>query len=138
MSHLYIFLKEKNLVKLIHDRGSLTRVSCIAGFFSVLEINGLQVASDVFDDIYRCSFKRQTGVSLKYMMDFGSIPTKRNLLLSAQFLHKELPIRLAHRVTELENLPLGLSHKPPILKVCPTTGSSWADFQTIGMKVALK
>lgn len=69
------------------------------------------------DDIHRCSLMKQTGVSLKYMMDFGSKPTERNLLLSAQFLHKELPIRLAHRVVELENLPYGLSSKPPVLKV---------------------
>jgi len=69
------------------------------------------------NDIQRCSLMKQTGVSLKYMMDFGSKPTERNLLLSAQFLHKELPIRLAHRVVELENLPYGLSSKPPVLKV---------------------
>lgn len=51
------------------------------------------------------------------MMDFGAFPTKKNLLVSAQFLHKELPVRLAHRVIELENLPYGLSEKPPVLKV---------------------
>jgi pyruvate dehydrogenase kinase 2/3/4 len=39
------------------------------------------------------------------------------LLFSAQFLHKELPIRLAHRVAELENLPFGLSTKPQVLTV---------------------
>ncbi|KAI5060155.1 hypothetical protein GOP47_0024575 [Adiantum capillus-veneris] len=49
------------------------------------------------------------------MMDF--VPTPRNLLLSAQFLHKELPVRLAHRVLELESLPYGLSEKDPILQV---------------------
>lgn len=69
------------------------------------------------EDIHRCSLKKQTGVSLKYMMDFGQLPTKRNLLMSAQFLHKELPVRLAHRVIELENLPYGLSIKAPVLKV---------------------
>jgi pyruvate dehydrogenase kinase 2/3/4 len=45
------------------------------------------------------------------MMDFGSFPIERQLLVSAQFLHKELPVRLAHRVAELENLPFGLSSK---------------------------
>jgi hypothetical protein len=74
------------------------------------------VSRNVVDDIYRCSFKKQTGVSLKYMMDFGAYPSGRNLLLSSQFLHKELPVRLAHRVTELENLPHGLSTKAPVLK----------------------
>ncbi|CAI5976446.1 unnamed protein product [Closterium sp. NIES-65] len=67
--------------------------------------------------IYRCSFKKQTGVSLKNMMAHGAFPTERNLLSSAQFLQQELPVRLAHRVTELENLPYGLSTKAPVLKV---------------------
>lgn len=69
------------------------------------------------DDIYRSSFKNQTGVSLKYMMDFGSQPIHRQLMVSAQFLHKELPVRLAHRVAELENLPLGLSSKQQVRQV---------------------
>lgn len=62
------------------------------------------------------------------MLDFGSNPIDRQLLLSAQFLHKELPVRLAHRVAELENLPYGLSGKVPVLKVCCrkwTADSSW-------------
>ena len=57
------------------------------------------------------------GVSLKYMLDFGQNPIERQLMISAQFLHKELPVRLAHRVAELENLPFGLSAKTPVLKV---------------------
>lgn len=79
------------------------------------------VTRDVVDDIHACSLVPQTGVSLKYMMDFGSYPSapryKKNLLMSSQFLHKELPVRLAHRVTELENLPYGLSSKSGVLKV---------------------
>jgi len=39
------------------------------------------------------------------------------LLISAQFLHKELPIRIARRAIELDNLPYGLSQKPAVLKV---------------------
>ena len=69
------------------------------------------------DDIYRSSFKNQTGVSLKYMMDFGAQPIHRQLMVSAQFLHKELPVRFAHRVAELENLPLGLSSKEQVQTV---------------------
>ena len=102
---------------------------------------------EVVDDIYRSSFKRQTGVSLKCeslavgpsfttclatttasdapapallvtdMLDFGSFPIERQLLVSAQFLHKELPVRLAHRVAELENLPFGLSAKKAVQTV---------------------
>ena len=55
------------------------------------------------------------------MLDFGANPIERQLLLSAQFLHKELPVRLAHRVAELENLPFGLSAKLPVLKVIQPT-----------------
>jgi pyruvate dehydrogenase kinase 2/3/4 len=60
---------------------------------------------------------RQTGVSLRYMMEFGARPTERTLLLAAQFLHKELPIRIARRALDLDALPFGLSTKPAILKV---------------------
>ncbi|PKA62306.1 [Pyruvate dehydrogenase (acetyl-transferring)] kinase, mitochondrial [Apostasia shenzhenica] len=69
------------------------------------------------EEVQRWGLMKQTGVSLKYMMEFGSRPTDKNLLISAQFLHKELPIRIARRVIELENLPFGLSHKPAVLKV---------------------
>ena len=50
-------------------------------------------------------------------LDFGANPIERQLVLSAQFLQRELPVRLAHRVAELENLPYGLSSKPQVLKV---------------------
>lgn len=75
------------------------------------------VPRELVDDIFAHALKKQTGVSLKYMLDFGSNPIERQLVLSSQFLHKELPVRLAHRVAELENLPYGLSSKSSILKV---------------------
>ena len=72
----------------------------------------------VADDIFACAVKRQTGVSLKHMLGFGTVGNlERQLIMSAQFLHNELPVRLAHRVAELENLPFGLSTKPHVLKV---------------------
>eukprot|EP00887_Chlorella_sp_A99_P002545 scaffold6.g2545.t1 len=69
---------------------------------------------ELVDDIFASALKKQTGVSLKYMLDFGSKPIERQLILSAQFLHNELPVRLAHRVAELENLPYGLSARPHV------------------------
>lgn len=78
------------------------------------------VPRELVDDIFAHALKKQTGVSLKYMLDFGSNPIERQLVLSSQFLHKELPVRLAHRVAELENLPYGLSSKTQILKVSLT------------------
>lgn len=74
-------------------------------------------ARAVAEEVVRWGSMKQTGVTLRYMMEFGSRPTERNLLLSAQFLQKELPIRFARRAIELESLPFGLSNKPAILKV---------------------
>ncbi|GBG58838.1 hypothetical protein CBR_g238 [Chara braunii] len=88
------------------------------------------VPRSIVEDLHKCSLKKQTGVSLKNMMDFGSYPTERNLLISAQFLHKELPIRLAHRVVELENLPYGLSLKAPVLKVRDWYVDSFQDLRS--------
>lgn len=65
------------------------------------------------------------------MLDFGANPVQRQLILSAQFLHNELPVRLAHRVAELENLPYGLSAKPHVLKVRPRTARSLHPFRRI-------
>ncbi|KAF7054039.1 hypothetical protein CFC21_061809 [Triticum aestivum] len=75
------------------------------------------VARAVAEEVARWGGMRQTGVSLRYMTEFGARPTERNLLLSAQFLHKELPIRIARRALDLDSLPFGLSHKPAVLKV---------------------
>ncbi|KAL3505552.1 hypothetical protein ACH5RR_030934 [Cinchona calisaya] len=69
------------------------------------------------EEVQKWGGMKQNGVSLRYMMEFGSRPTDRNLLISAQFLHKELPIRIARRAIELEFLPYGLSLKPAVLKV---------------------
>ncbi|KAH9766548.1 pyruvate dehydrogenase kinase [Citrus sinensis] len=71
----------------------------------------------LIEEVGRWGCMKQTGVSLRYMMEFGSKPTDKNLLISAQFLHKELPIRIARRAIELETLPYGLSEKPAVLKV---------------------
>lgn len=63
------------------------------------------------------------------MLDFGATPIARQLALSAQFLHRELPVRLAHRVAELENLPYGLSSKPQVLKVRDWYVESFAELR---------
>ncbi|XP_058083520.1 pyruvate dehydrogenase (acetyl-transferring) kinase, mitochondrial-like isoform X2 [Magnolia sinica] len=71
----------------------------------------------IVEEVWKWGGMKPTGVTLRCMMDFGSIPTEKSLLLSAQFLHKELAIRIARRAIELENLPYGLSQKPAVLKV---------------------
>ncbi|KAK8578400.1 hypothetical protein V6N13_116246 [Hibiscus sabdariffa] len=73
-------------------------------------------SKSLIEDVHKWGCMKQTGVSLRYMMEFGSDPSDRNLLLSGQFLHKELPIRIARRAIELGTLPYGLSEKPAVLK----------------------
>ncbi|KAM5382789.1 hypothetical protein ACJZ2D_002372 [Fusarium nematophilum] len=83
-----------------------------------------------------------TGVSLRQMVQFGEKPSVGMCLLrpiadsqgppsagadslafpgtlfrASQFLAEELPIRLAHRVQELDELPDGLSDMPSVIKV---------------------
>jgi pyruvate dehydrogenase kinase 2/3/4 len=71
------------------------------------------------------------------MLDFGANPVERQLIMSAQFLRAELPIRLAHRVAELENLPYGLSAKPHVLKVLDSTGSDAINIVEVAAYVML-
>lgn len=74
--------------------------------------------------------KRQTGVNMQALLSTGmglrleksgidaTLPTQqRTLIQVAQFLHHELPIRLAHRAIELEELPHGLSDMPSVQTV---------------------
>ncbi|KAL1995965.1 hypothetical protein VTN49DRAFT_831 [Thermomyces lanuginosus] len=58
-----------------------------------------------------------TGVSLRQMVQFGEQPSPGTLFRASQFLSEELPIRLAHRVQELNELPDGLNEMPSIKRV---------------------
>lgn len=58
-----------------------------------------------------------SGVSLRQMVQFGGNPSDGTLFRAAQFIVEELPIRLAHRVKDLEALPNGLSEMPSIQRV---------------------
>ncbi|KAL4294041.1 hypothetical protein AHAS_Ahas18G0188400 [Arachis hypogaea] len=84
-----------------------------------------RISKKVMEEVHQWGSMKQHGVTLKYMMEFGSNPTDKNLLLSAQFLHIELPVRIARRSIELENLPCGLSQKPAVLKAHYTIVRDW-------------
>jgi len=73
----------------------------------------VQLADRSFGDRidYLSQFK-QRRVTLKQLFDFGRNPSSETLLMEAQFLHQELPVRLSHRVQELRSLPCGLSDMP--------------------------
>ncbi|RLN26946.1 hypothetical protein BBJ28_00002478 [Nothophytophthora sp. Chile5] len=59
----------------------------------------------------------QTGVSLQYLLEFGTDISPQKLIHSARFLHGEMPVRYAHRIKNLENLPHGLSAMPSVKQV---------------------
>lgn len=66
-------------------------------------------------EIYKYAKLPQTGVSLRQMVQFGPRPNQGTLFHASYFAVHELPIRLSHRVRELENLPIkGLSDEKSI------------------------
>ena len=65
------------------------------------------------EDEHELSFyalRHPASVTLRELYQFGESSTNssRTLLLAAQFLHEELPVRLARRARELRKLPFGL------------------------------
>lgn len=76
-----------------------------------------KISGALWDKIHHFASFPQTGVSLQQMVLFGQNPSQGTLLKASQFLSEELPIRLSHRVVELESLPDGLSTMPSIEKV---------------------
>ncbi|XP_038061572.1 3-methyl-2-oxobutanoate dehydrogenase [lipoamide] kinase, mitochondrial-like [Patiria miniata] len=57
---------------------------------------------------------RLTPATLLYT---GKTPDGNHLLRSAQYLHKELPVRVAHRIAEFRGLPFIVGCNPTILQV---------------------
>lgn len=71
----------------------------------------------LLDKIYRYAQFQPSGVSLRQMVNFGLRPSVGSLFRASQFIVEELPIRLAHRVKELDSLPLNLDKSPSIVTV---------------------
>uniref|UniRef100_A0A7S0DMG0 Protein-serine/threonine kinase n=1 Tax=Amorphochlora amoebiformis TaxID=1561963 RepID=A0A7S0DMG0_9EUKA len=55
---------------------------------------------------------RQTSVSIELMRKFGKNPTLNTLIQSAEFLHRELPVRYAVRAKEFELAPSWIKTEP--------------------------
>ncbi|EGP91386.1 unnamed protein product [Zymoseptoria tritici ST99CH_1A5] len=72
-----------------------------------------------------------TGVSLRQMVQFGSNPSTGTLFRASQFLSEELPIRLAHRVQELSDLPDGLNEMESIKRVQDWYAQSFEEITTL-------
>lgn len=71
------------------------------------------------------------GISLHQMVQFGSNSSQGTLFRASQFIHEELPIRLAHRVKELAELPDQLNEMPSINKVKDWYAQSFEDLTTM-------
>ncbi|CCL98748.1 uncharacterized protein FIBRA_00753 [Fibroporia radiculosa] len=76
-----------------------------------------RITPGLWERIHHYASFPQTGVSLQQMVRFGQNPSQGTLLRASQFLLEELPVRLAHRVKELDQLPHNLSVMPSICKV---------------------
>ncbi|KIW14319.1 hypothetical protein PV08_07101 [Exophiala spinifera] len=72
-----------------------------------------------------------TSVSLRQMVQFGEKPSTGTLFRASQFLSEELPVRLAHRVEELDRLPDGLNDMSSIQKVRNWYAQSFEEITTM-------
>ncbi|ORY28155.1 mitochondrial branched-chain alpha-ketoacid dehydrogenase kinase-domain-containing protein [Naematelia encephala] len=89
-----------------------------------------KISAALWDRIHHFASFPQSGVSLQQMVLFGQHPSQGTLLKASQFLSEELPIRLSHRVVELESLPDGLSEMPSINKVKEWYAQSFEELVT--------
>ncbi|RXK39470.1 pyruvate dehydrogenase kinase [Tremella mesenterica] len=89
-----------------------------------------KISAALWDRIHHFASFPQTGVSLQQMILFGQNPSQGTLLKASQFLSEELPIRLSHRVVELESLPDGLNRMPSIEKVKEWYAQSFEELVT--------
>lgn len=78
---------------------------------------GWELTKQLRDKILKYALYPQTSVSLRQMVQFGTSPSPGSIFLASQFIVEELPIRLALKVRDLENAPLGLSKMPSTIKV---------------------
>lgn len=69
------------------------------------------------DQIFKYASFNQTPVSLRQMVQFGPVPSPGSIFLASRFIVEELPIRLAKKVKDLENAPLGLNEMPSTIQV---------------------
>ncbi|KAJ3154728.1 hypothetical protein HDU89_007968 [Geranomyces variabilis] len=85
----------------------------------------------LLEAVRKLALQPQTPVSLKQFVEFGHKPSPMTILRGNQFVQHELPIRLAHRVVELENLPHGLSDMPSIQRVKDWYTQSFEDLHNL-------
>lgn len=78
---------------------------------------GWELTKQLRDKIWQYASYPQTSISIRQMVQFGPSPSPGSIFLASQFIVEELPIRLALKVRDLENSPLGLLKMPSTVKV---------------------
>mmetsp|Transcript_23989 Transcript_23989/g.71573 ORF Transcript_23989/g.71573 Transcript_23989/m.71573 type:complete len:412 (-) Transcript_23989:2300-3535(-) len=68
-------------------------------------------------DVIRATQKHTRPLTTKMLYDFSDEATEAKLLKSAQFLHRELPIRVAKRLIDFQQLPFIIGCNPHLRKV---------------------
>lgn len=95
---------------------------------------GIVMASVLKNQIAKYAKIAPRGISLKEMVQVGQHPSEETLYNASKFIVRELPIRLAHRIEELENLPNGLNQMQSIEKVKDWYTQSFDDLLDISSK----
>jgi len=85
--------------------------------------------ADICPVLYSYSKKKVTPLTINFLYVQGNTKSVRNIVEQSRFLHKELSIRLSHRVIDLIRLPYGLSDIPNIKDVIGLYSDSFSRIQ---------
>lgn len=92
---------------------------------------GWKLTDALRDSVYKYAAYPQTSVSIRQMVQFGPSPSPGSIFLASQFIVEELPIRLALKVRDLDNAPLGLLKMPSAIKVKNWYAQSFQELTTL-------
>ncbi|KAI8811452.1 mitochondrial branched-chain alpha-ketoacid dehydrogenase kinase-domain-containing protein [Cladochytrium replicatum] len=95
-----------------------------------------EIAPALRERILQYSLRKVRRLGLREMISFGRKPTQAVMLQSAIFLADEIPVRLARRFAELEQLPYGLSTSPAVERVKSWYAQSFKDLVDFGDEIA--
>lgn len=83
----------------------------------------------IYNEIYEYSQKNQSSITINHLLTLSSFKKEDRINLSAKYLYNEIPIRLARRIKDLEQLPFGLSKTNGINEVRKWYIQSFLDFR---------
>lgn len=75
------------------------------------------IPASIMESIEEYAARPATQVTLRQLYEFARAADEKTYIHSAQFLHREMPVRFAGKVKELEDIPGGLHQVPSIKAV---------------------